>query len=154
MKQFFIFLVAFVATQSFGQNKMILVSTGQISPGTTIKIDGYNFDLVAKGNDTIYLTTNDKKFQTPEGYKVGVKFSELPKNIQSKLTKEPGWGYYYKLPSGWTLGFCEGNSCTDNYPKSDSKAKWIFKRPTEMTRLSKGWEGPICNTQTFSNVSQ
>lgn len=112
---------------SFGE--MTLVSSGQMSPCKTIIIDGHNFDLVTRDKDTIYLTTNDKKFQTPEGYKVGTKFSELPKDIQGELTKEPGWGYYYKLPSGWTLGFCEGNSCTDNFPQNSSEVKWIFKRP-------------------------
>jgi hypothetical protein len=109
-------------------SKMTLVSSGQMSPYTIIKINGCSFDLVTSDNDTIYLATNDKKFQTPEGYKVGTKFSELPKDIQGELTKEPGWGYYYKLPSGWTLGFCEGNSCTDNFPKNSSKVKWVFKR--------------------------
>jgi hypothetical protein len=108
--------------------KGILVSSGQMSPYTTVKIDGCDFDLVTRDNDTIYLTTNDKKFKTPEGYKVGTKFSELPKDIQGDLAKEPGWGYYYKLSSGWTLGFCEGNSCTDRYPENSSKVKWIFKR--------------------------
>ncbi len=114
--------------QNISLGKMILVSSGQISPSTTIKIDGCDFDLVTSDNDTTYLATNDKKFQTPEGYKVGTKLSELPKDIQLDLTKEPGWGYYYKLTSGWTLGFCEGNSCTDNYLKTNSKVKWIFKR--------------------------
>ena len=108
--------------------KMTLVSSGQMSPYTVIKIDGCDFDLVTRDNDTIYLATNDKKFQTLEGYKVGTKFSELPKGIQGKLTKEPGWGYYYKLSSGWTLGFCEGSSCTNSYPQNFSKVKWIFKR--------------------------
>ena len=111
---------------SFG--KMTLVSSGQILPYTTIKIDGCNFDLVTRDNDTIYLATKDKNFQTPEGYKVGTKFSELPKDIQRELIKEPGWGYYYNLPSGWTLGFCEGNSCTYNFPQNFSKVKWVFKR--------------------------
>jgi hypothetical protein len=108
--------------------KMTLVSSGQMSPYTTIQIDGCNFDLVTSDNDTTYLATRDKKFQTPEGYKVGTNFSELPNDLQTDLTKEPGWGYYYKLPSGWTLGFCEGNSCTDKYPQKASKVKWIFKR--------------------------
>ena len=108
--------------------KMTLISSGQMSPYTTIKIEGCDFHLVTKGNDTIYLSTNDKRFQTPEGYKVGSRFSELPNDIQKELTKEPGWGYYYKLLSGWTLGFCEGNSCTDSYPKNNSKVKWILKR--------------------------
>ncbi len=109
-------------------DKMILVSSGQISPYKTIKLNGCDFDLVTRDNDTIYLATSDKKFQTPEGYKVGTKFSELQKHIQGELTKEPGWGYYYKLPSGWTIRFCEGNSCTDNLPQNSSRVKWIFKR--------------------------
>lgn len=108
--------------------KMTLVSSGQMSPYTTVKIDGSDFDLVTSDNDTTYLATKDKRFQTPEGYKVGTRLSELPKNIQQELIKEPGWGYYYKLPSGWTLGFCEGSSCTDKYPENSSKVKWIFKR--------------------------
>ena len=108
--------------------KMILVSSGQMSPYTTIQIDGSNFDLVINDNDTTYLATRDRKFQTPEGYKVGTRFLELPSDLRNDLTKEPGWGYYYKLPSGWTLAFCEGNSCTDKYPENSSKVKWIFKR--------------------------
>ncbi|MBG9378396.1 hypothetical protein I5907_19315 [Panacibacter sp. DH6] len=108
--------------------KMTLVSSGQMSPYTTIKIDGCDFDLVTNDSDTTYLATNDKKFQTPEGYKVGTRFTELPIEIQTELTKEPDWGYYFKLLSGWTLGFCEGNSCTDKYPENGSKVKWIFKR--------------------------
>lgn len=108
--------------------KRTLVSSGQASLYTTVKIDGFNFDLVKTENDTTYLATRDKSFRTPEGYEVGTMFLELAKDIQGNLTKEPGWGYYYKLSLGWALGFCEGNSCTDNYPKDSSKVKWIFKR--------------------------
>lgn len=108
--------------------KMTLVSSGQMSPYTTVKLGSSDFDLVTKDNDTTYLATKDKRFRTPEGYKVGTMLSELPKNMQQVLTKEPGWGYYYKLPSGWTLGFCEGSSCTDKYPENSSTVKWIFKR--------------------------
>ena len=109
-------------------SKMTLISSGQLTPYTNIKINDCNFDFVTSDSDTIYLATKDKRFQTPEGYKVGSRLLELPKAIQSELIKEPGWGYYYKLPSGWTLGFCEGSSCTDNYPQKSSKVKWIFKR--------------------------
>ncbi|HEX8426603.1 hypothetical protein [Hymenobacter sp.] len=109
-------------------DKMTIVSSGQVSSCTIIKVNGCDFDLVTRGNNTIYLATRDKKFQTPEGFKVGIRFSELPKDIQTELTKEPGWGYYYKLSSGWMLGFCEGSSCTDNYPEINSRINWIFKR--------------------------
>jgi hypothetical protein len=108
--------------------KMTLVSSGQMLPYEIIRIAGCNFNLVTRGKDTIYLSTNDKRFQTPEGCKVGTKYSELPNDIQSELSREPGWGYYYKLPTGWSLGFCEGSSCTDNYPQKNSIVKWIFKR--------------------------
>jgi hypothetical protein len=109
-------------------SKRILISSGQFSPYTSVKIDGFDFDLVTEGKDTVYLATTDKNFQTPDGYKVGTKFSDLPRRFQEVLTKEPGWAYYLKLTSGWTLGFCEGGSCTDHYPIADSKVKWIFKR--------------------------
>ncbi len=111
---------------SFG--KMMLISSGQFARYETGKINGFTFDIVAKESDTTYIATRDFRFETPEGFRMGTKFSELPASIQNKLTKEPGWGYYYKLSSGWCLAFCEGTSCTDSYPKSESEVKWIFKR--------------------------
>ena len=108
--------------------KMIQISSGQITQCTEVKIKGLSFDLILNGGDTTYLATKEKQFKTPEGFSIGMLLSELPKEIQDNLTKESGWAYYYKLPSKWTLGFCEGNSCTDKYPNSQSKVKWIFQR--------------------------
>ena len=109
-------------------DKRILVSSGQLSKFETVKINNIDFDLVAENKDTIYLATNEPKFIVKEGYNVGTKFSELPAMIKQNLTTESGWGYFYTLPSGWSIGFCEGKSCTDNYPNENSKIKWIFKR--------------------------
>jgi hypothetical protein len=120
--------VEFTATPALNQKSEILISSGQSSPFTTLQINGCNFDLVYDNGDTIYLATTDMKFRTTEGYKIGTKFTDLPKIIQNKLTKEPGWGYFFKLNSGWFLGFCEGESCTDYYPTGNSRVKWIFKR--------------------------
>ena len=116
------------AKPQINQNSELLISSGQSSAFTTIQINGCDFDLVYDKGDTIYLATTDKDFQTPEGYRIGTKLFDLPKNVQVKLTKEPGWGYYFKLVSGWILGFCEGESCTDHYPAANSQVKWIFKR--------------------------
>ncbi len=106
----------------------ILVSSGQISKFETIKMNNINFELVLKNKDTIYLGTSETKFKTKEGYTVGTKFSDLPLTIKHNLKKENGWGYYYTLPSGWSIAFCEGNSCTNDYPSENSFVKWIFKR--------------------------
>jgi hypothetical protein len=109
-------------------DKRILVSSGQLSKYEKVKINNIDFKLVVENKDTIYLSTNEVKFIVKEGYNVGTKFSELPLLIKENLNVENGWGYFYTLPSGWSIGFCEGKSCTDNYPKEDSKIAWIFKR--------------------------
>ncbi|MCL9804886.1 hypothetical protein NAT51_05105 [Flavobacterium amniphilum] len=108
--------------------KMIMTSGSQNSRYKTVKIHNINFDLAVKNKDTVYLQTTDSKFITKEGIYVGKKLWELPFYIKQNLTKEDGWGFFYNLPSGWSIGFCEGKTCTENYPKDDSAVKWIFKR--------------------------
>jgi len=108
--------------------KQTLVSAGKFSPSKSVKFDGHNFDLVIEKNDSIYMATSDSLFLTHDNYHVGMTWSEIPKALRKKLQKETGWGYYIELPSGWSLGFCEGASCTDTAPTDNSKVKWIFKR--------------------------
>ena len=134
MKLNLIFLL--ITLNSFGQNstvkqtpeKGILISSAQISKYKVVKIKNVNFDLVLENRDTIYIQTNETKFITKEGYHVGQTFSELPSLVKESLVKEDGWGYFYTFPSGWSIAFCEEETCTGNYPNEDSKIKWIFKR--------------------------
>ncbi len=98
-------------------------------PYESVVIDKCRFDLVTNDkDDTLFIATTDTNFLTPDGYQVGMKLSEIPELLNNKLAVERGWGFYYKLKSGWSLGFCEGSSCTDKYPGSSSIIKWIFKR--------------------------
>lgn len=109
--------------------KQTLVSAGQFKSYKEIYINGSSFNAVIEENkDTVYLATNDTKFQTPEKYRVGMKFSQIPIELKHSINREIGWGYYLKLKSNWCLGFCEGKSCTDQPITPDSKVKWIFKR--------------------------
>lgn len=108
--------------------KQTLVSAGKFSPSTSVKFEGHNFDLVIEKNDSIYMATSDSLFLTHDKYHVGMTWAEIPNTLRKKLQKETGWGYYIELPSGWSLGFCEGASCTDMEPTDSSKVKWIFKR--------------------------
>lgn len=132
MKTTLILLTSFFTIIALGQNesgKFMLITSGQLSKYETVKINDINFDLVQNNNhDTIYLQTMESKFVTKEGIRVGTKVSELPISIQHNLIKYPGWGYIYKLASGWSIGFCEGSTCTDSYPIADSKIRWIFRR--------------------------
>lgn len=111
------------------ERKMLLVSSGQMSPYTDIHIRGVQFKLVQNENgDTTYLSTESVRFETPEGYKVDDKWKVISKSDREKVERMPGWGYFIKLNSGWQLGFCEGATCTDHEPTSESEIRWIFKR--------------------------
>jgi len=125
-------ILILLTLNSFGQSsingKIMLISSGQMERTFEVKIKNIIFDYVLKNRDTTYIQTTETKFITKEGYHVGNKFSELPSLIKQSLTKENGWGYFYTLPSGWSIAFCEGEDCTGKFPNEDSKIKWIFKR--------------------------
>jgi hypothetical protein len=111
------------------KKEMIMISSGQFSPSEKIIFDNCEFDLVVNQQmDTIYLQTTDSSFITPEGYNVGTKWKSISNVYQSKLGRMPGWGYYITLDSGWQLGFCEGQTCTDSEPTDESVVTWIFRR--------------------------
>jgi hypothetical protein len=109
------------------QGKLVLESSGQISPSTRIVRNECEFDVVLRNGDTVYLQTNDTHFVTPEGYAVGVAWKDLKPEDQLKLVKMTGWGYFIVLDSGWSIAFCEGQSCTDQAPANDSLIRWIFR---------------------------
>jgi len=106
----------------------ILISSGQFSPYKTIIVNNIEFQFVGNSGDTQYLSTASNLFHTPEGYMVGMKLNEVDESLQKNIVKEPGWGYYIQLKSGWNLAFCEGHSCTDSNLEDSSKVDWIFKR--------------------------
>ena len=109
--------------------KMLMISSAQFSPYTDIVIEDINYQLVQnQQGDTTYLSTQDPKFVTQEGYKIGSKWENLAISDRENVTSMPGWGYLIGLESGWQLGFCEGYTCTDNPPTKASEVKWIFKR--------------------------
>ena len=109
--------------------EVTMVSSGQISPSKKITFENCVFDLVLnQQNDTVYLQTRDASFKTLEGYHVGTDWNSIHNEHRSNLEKMPGWGYYIELDSGWNLGFCEGQSCTDSAPTQGSVVKWIFRR--------------------------
>lgn len=108
---------------------MIMISSGQLSKGMETIHKNCKFNIVLNTEkDTVYLETSDSCFITPEGYKIGMDWSEISKENQSKLETMTGWGHYIKLNSDWNVAFCEGTTCTDKKPSQNSKIKWIFKR--------------------------
>ena len=108
--------------------KLMVISSAQTSPYTETIYSGSKFQVVIQDKDTIFMSTRDTTFKTPEGYGVGGHFGSLPKSLKKAVRKEPGFIYWVSLKSGWRLGFCEGSSCTDHVPFDSSKIDFIYKR--------------------------
>ena len=107
---------------------LVFTHSGSAHPGKQIKLNGFKFTVAFKNtDDTIYWSTIDTNFRTPENHKIGMEWNQLSQELKDKLSSTLGWGYSIKLKSGWYLGFCEGSYCTDSLPKNDSKVKRIFK---------------------------
>ena len=118
---------SFIQEDSVG--KLLMTNSSNVEQSLDIQLYECDFTIVLnKTGDTTHWSTNDNDFRTPEGFKIGTKWNELPIELQNSVNKMPGWGYYIRLNSDWQLGFCEGESCTDSKPKDESSVKWIFKR--------------------------
>ena len=106
---------------------MILMSSSEILPAKEVIENGIKFYVYYNNNNCIIKLTTDANFVTPEGYKVGDEYRVILEKDIIAMEKKPGFGYLINLKSGWQLVFCEGNTCTDNFPQKHSKIKWIMK---------------------------
>ena len=94
-----------------------------------LNVGGIRFNYALNSRqDTVKVWTTDAGFLTAERYKVGTKFKDIPKKLQARIVKVTGYGYALKLDSGWTLYFCEGESCTDEPISSNAEVKWIRRQ--------------------------
>lgn len=134
---FLLSLVLFIGINAFSQEsfdpfsemEVVMVSSGQLYPSNKHIVDQIEFNVVLDENqDTLYVQTMDPNFKTPEGYHVNITLKDLASSDIKNLKKMNGWGYYIELKSGWQLGFCEGETCTDHKPDENATVKWIFKR--------------------------
>ena len=108
--------------------KLLLSPGGGQDPYIETSYMEHEFKVVVdEQGDTSKFVTHDSTFITPEGYSVGSYWLEIPLAEQTKVRIENGYGYYLKLQSGWTLGFCAGSECSNKELSDDSRVVWIEK---------------------------
>ena len=73
------------------------IASGQISPYEEMPMEGASFQVVIRNNDTIFRSTRDSTFLTPENYRVGTIFGYLPQELKDNVKEEPGFSYYIDL---------------------------------------------------------
>ncbi|GEM_PF-1156419 len=108
---------------------LLMTSSASLEPYENTQLFNSLFSVViSDSGDTTFWITTDTSFQTPEGYGIGTTWSNLPHDLKNAVQKQPGWGYYIDLHSGWNIAFCEGSNCTVNTPTEHSEVEWVFKK--------------------------
>lgn len=70
-----------------------------------------------------YIMTSDPRFQTPEGVKEGMTFSEVRKLSKGEMERDD-YGVYLQLASGWSVAF---RTKADGELLNNAKVSWLFK---------------------------
>jgi len=93
------------------------------------KIAGVAYSVaVDDDNRLIFISTDDPRFQTPEGLSVDSTLEQVLATGARQPIAEKGWAFHTRLPSGWSAAFVSGPGKTDLEPRPTSKVAWFFKR--------------------------
>ncbi len=107
----------------------LLIFPSQMEDCYIIKKENIIYDVtITKDSIINYITTNDVKFKTTEGYKVGSCYKDIK---SSKFIIWNGWGRFINLNSGWNAVF-KDESLNDN-----SKVLFFFKFNKKLGKTKK-----------------
>lgn len=84
-------------------NVHTLAASAQTWPSYGTKVNGVAFTIGVDGESRVrFISTNDKAFASPDGLHPGDAMTAAINAAPGEtVMKEPGWGNYILLPSGW-----------------------------------------------------
>ena len=107
----------------------IVISAGTITQAYSVILENVLFQVVVNDrNEIVFIMTEDQSFQSREGATMGMSLKEIASLSEGDLVEEPGWAFYYPLPSGWRAAFTVGDSMTERLPGDSVPVRWYFKR--------------------------
>lgn len=63
-----------------------MINSASLKPSKEVLINGRDFSIVEnEKKEIIYWSTNNKEFSTPEGYSVGMNWTEIPEELKNKF---------------------------------------------------------------------
>ena len=99
-----------------------MAGSSQLYASYTARQGNREFEVgISRDGLVSYVGTNDRDFVSPEGVRVGTRFSSLLAD-GAKVMREPGWGCHVELHSGWHAATGIGG------PECGRKVMWLFKR--------------------------
>ncbi len=109
---------------------LVLVTSASLEPGYTFMVGGVEYSIAVRGANrkVVYIGTSDRSFETPEHLTVSHRFADAKEVSLGDLSREPGWGYFLELPSGWFAAFFTGDTATEWEPSDETPIRWFFRR--------------------------
>lgn len=109
---------------------LILVNSAQISPCYSIMLNNIRFLIAVSDDDIVnYIYTSDSTFITQDGISTKNTLNDLKEKFGDKLFAEPGFAWYFKLPSGWNAGILKSDkSFGIKWPDGNKRISFLFKR--------------------------
>jgi hypothetical protein len=95
-----------------------------------VSYGGINYSVgTERQSDVIrWVGTSDPVFRTPEGLAEGDALEKVLAVAKSEVNREPGWGFFVELPSGWNAAFVQGPSMTEGELPPSAGICFFFKR--------------------------
>ena len=88
-------------------SRKTVIASADIASGCEVVFDGIKFFVATTDLGSVeYISVSDPRF----------------------VTKEGGWGFHAKLPSGWEAAYAQGATMTDGELSKYASVQWLFKR--------------------------
>jgi len=115
----------------------MLVTPSQTSDFVDVKYEGISYRIAYDSNRLVnHIETYDSGFESPEGIDMSDSFGDIEEEFgESSYVMLKGWASYFRLPSGWNVGFYYWKMPSE-IDQKDWKPSFLFKRLNGKKALS------------------
>jgi len=83
--------------------------------------------LLDTKNNVSFISTDDPKFTTIDGFAVGASFQEIFDKTGAEIQERIGYGFFISLSDEWKAGFPIGQTASEGLMSKDSVVSYFFK---------------------------
>ena len=112
------------------RREMVMAGGATTRKSYEVSYGGVNYTVGTerKGDVIKWVSTHDPIFRTPEGLAEGDTLEKVLAVAKSEVQREPGWGFFVELPSGWYAAFVQGPSMSEGELPPSAGVCFFFQR--------------------------